>query len=340
MKIDAKKLGFAFRLGFEFARGLKVIAQDSSKWITVHPNGKGMTKSGSPAKGQPVLIDEDTGEVLGGMGGKFTGRHISSVPKRGKEEQHGAQANIDRSHAKNRINEKKSKSLSEVVLQIGKQGIILDESAFRNVDSDLKKENFEKFSDLVSKVKGLDEFLKKAEYSGLLFTARNMTRMPNTLGYASVTQRGEMTLELNTAYFKDKKKLIETERRERDSGFHMPCADEQLGNYTIAHEFGHVFHNVIYAKEMEKVIKEGRFRFFDKGKLRNKIISNIRNEVLKLAKKETGEKTNTAIIEKYMSEYGQSNRSEFVAEAMANAFCGKPNPIGRAMAKYIEGFKL
>ena len=56
-----------------------ILASDAAKWITVHPNGKGMTNSGENAKGSPVLLDEETGEVLGGMGGKFTGMHISEA---------------------------------------------------------------------------------------------------------------------------------------------------------------------------------------------------------------------------------------------------------------------
>lgn len=99
---DAKSLGAAFRAGMAFSFGRKhrlgQLAQDEAKWITVHPNGKGMTKGGDKAKGQPVLIEGSTGEVLGGMGGKFNGRHISAVPKQGKEEQHGAQMTIERSH--------------------------------------------------------------------------------------------------------------------------------------------------------------------------------------------------------------------------------------------------
>ena len=85
MTTDARKLGAAFRSGMFFSIGLhhhrRLLAQDSAKWITVHPNGKGMTKSGVKAKGQPVLIDGETGEVLGGMGGKFTGQKIDEVRK-------------------------------------------------------------------------------------------------------------------------------------------------------------------------------------------------------------------------------------------------------------------
>lgn len=45
-------------------------------WITVHPNGK-------EVKGSRVLLGE-SGEVKGGLGGKFTGRHISEVKGRAK----------------------------------------------------------------------------------------------------------------------------------------------------------------------------------------------------------------------------------------------------------------
>ena len=48
----------------------KVTDAAGDHWITVHPNGGG--------KGQAVLLSKG-GEVLGGMGGKFNGMHISSV---------------------------------------------------------------------------------------------------------------------------------------------------------------------------------------------------------------------------------------------------------------------
>lgn len=46
-------------------------AMDADKWITVHPNGP-------DSKGTPALIGEN-GEVKGGMGGKFNGKHIKDA---------------------------------------------------------------------------------------------------------------------------------------------------------------------------------------------------------------------------------------------------------------------
>ncbi len=80
MNEKAKKLGKAFKLGLAFSLGRRfanrqTLAQDEAKWITVKPNGE-------ENKGSHVLIDNETGEVLGGMGGKFTGKHISAVQAR------------------------------------------------------------------------------------------------------------------------------------------------------------------------------------------------------------------------------------------------------------------
>ena len=81
MTADAKRLGAAFRAGLFFSRCC-AIAQDAAQWITVHPGGKGMKANGKGMKkGTPVLIDDQTGQVLGGMGGKFTGQHISEARK-------------------------------------------------------------------------------------------------------------------------------------------------------------------------------------------------------------------------------------------------------------------
>ena len=94
-----EELGRAFSLGYAYGHGV-LMAQDDAQWITVHPNGKGANANGDPIKGRPVLIDSDTGEILGGAGGKFTGRHISAMPKGGKHEQPGAQMVINRAHLK------------------------------------------------------------------------------------------------------------------------------------------------------------------------------------------------------------------------------------------------
>ena len=70
------------KLGIDIFNPCKEMALDESKWITVHPGGKGMKKDGSGEKGgTPVLIDDATGEIKGGMGGKYTGQRIHEIRK-------------------------------------------------------------------------------------------------------------------------------------------------------------------------------------------------------------------------------------------------------------------
>jgi hypothetical protein len=58
----------------------KDVAKDEEKWVTVHPGGKGMKSDGSGMKGGThVLIEETTGEVKAGMGGKHNGETISEI---------------------------------------------------------------------------------------------------------------------------------------------------------------------------------------------------------------------------------------------------------------------
>ena len=72
----AGKIGRAFALGYVYGHGV-LMAQDEAKWITVHPNGTGANANGDPIKCRPLLIDDETGLILGGMGGKGKGKKLT-----------------------------------------------------------------------------------------------------------------------------------------------------------------------------------------------------------------------------------------------------------------------
>ena len=72
----AKELGRAFSLGYAYGHGAS-LAMDEAKWITVHPNGTGANANGEQIKGRPLLIDDETGTILGGMGGKGKGKKLT-----------------------------------------------------------------------------------------------------------------------------------------------------------------------------------------------------------------------------------------------------------------------
>ena len=62
--IDAKRL--LASMGISYAADGS-IAFDEPVWRTVHPNGKGVNSNGENIKGQPVLLESTTGEILGVM---------------------------------------------------------------------------------------------------------------------------------------------------------------------------------------------------------------------------------------------------------------------------------
>ena len=65
----AREIGRAFRLGIAWGKGVSR-AQDEAKWSTGLPNGTGANANGEQIKGRPLLIDDETGAILGGLGGK------------------------------------------------------------------------------------------------------------------------------------------------------------------------------------------------------------------------------------------------------------------------------
>lgn len=86
MNDRAFAIGLAFRLGFLSV--CKNLAEDEKRWITIHPHGK-FDANGEKIKGQPILIDDDKGVVLGGAGGVLNGKKLKkknpakkAVPKK------------------------------------------------------------------------------------------------------------------------------------------------------------------------------------------------------------------------------------------------------------------
>ena len=72
----AREIGRAISLGYAYGHGASM-AMDEAKWNTAHPNGTGANANGEQIKGRPLLIDDETGTILGGMGGKGKGKKLT-----------------------------------------------------------------------------------------------------------------------------------------------------------------------------------------------------------------------------------------------------------------------
>lgn len=86
---------------------------DEKRWITVHPGGR--RRDG---RGIPVLIESKTGEVLGGMGGRFNGQNISELkqdrdgaPSSSNEINNASAQNGGKKQAEKEVNTKQSNNV-------------------------------------------------------------------------------------------------------------------------------------------------------------------------------------------------------------------------------------
>ncbi len=204
-------LQLAFMKGFLYALGRqkKKLAQDDAKWITVHPNGQGH-------KGRPALIDTSSGEVLGGMGGKFNGRHISAV-KRGHE-QAGAQMNVNRiNHKSDMMNNQKIGFTNKTSKDIEKQKIAERSNEYMkryiqnstreinkldNLSDEEKKQFIAQLKDpnVVSKIKRMTDGIANVDVSHELH---------GTLSYQDIINKsfGSLETDYNNGPFEQASKL-------------------------------------------------------------------------------------------------------------------------------------
>lgn len=338
---------------------------DGNRWITVHPNGK-------DNKGTPVKLDEETGEIKAGMGGKFNGRHISAVPKRGRQEQHGAQAKIDRARylAANPDYLGKQSEQNEQESPVNKIEKSEARKAWKkqvegwkyDLEKQRDKNSFDACCDRIG-IAGLipdKEFLMSIDHRQLQIVTESIeevfSKYPKLKDYAiehggnfKCENLGENTfaqtcfadLSVNPNYFKSRNKLIRECKQLRNIGYFTDFKDSFADKATLYHEYGHMIHNLLIQKEFEPWLKEEEekdpYVIFD-PKTKEKRLSLIKSHVdaiLGIASKKTGIPSDE-VREKYMSKYGKETWAEFFAEAFCNLHGGKINPIGEAIGVYLE----
>lgn len=335
---------------------------DGDRWITVHPNGK-------ENKGTPVKLDGSTGEVLAGMGGRFNGRHISSVPKRGKEEQHGAQAKIDRAkyleknpdYLNNRndqesfapkpeksqarkqwegelegwkqdLQQRRNKNSFDACCdRIGISGLVPDKDSLMSLDPKQLQVLTESSEDVFSKYPKLQNYV--VDKGGSLKS--------NYLGENTFAQCYFADLTINSKFFSRRNYLVRECKQLRNSGWMTDFKDSFADKATLYHEYGHLIHNLLIQKEFEpwfeKEQEKDPYVIFDPkvDEKRQSMIGRHVDAILEIASKKLGVSPDD-VTDRYMSGYGKTTNAEFFAEAFCNLHGGKINPIGEAIGIYLE----
>ncbi|MBR5592053.1 MAG: hypothetical protein IKW38_05945 [Kiritimatiellae bacterium] len=244
--------------------------------------------------------------------------------------------------------EEKAKEESDEIirLRLEENGVVFREN-LKRIDQKLLSENLKQLDSLIEEYPAIKAFVMA---HGLDLSAPNI-RDRNTVAQATRPNEGErIKLELSKLHFANYDAKIEESAKSTKTGFSMPCTAENYAVYTITHEFGHI---VQFALE-QKYIEDHRMEYEEalnapsgaatntpryierlRQEFLNKIDAQHSSQISNIAHEIKPNLTSNEFYES-ISRYAICNDAEFFAESFANAKCGEPNVIGRAMCLFLE----
>ena len=239
------------------------------------------------------------------------------------------------------IQNNKILSLNECKKLIEQQNIKFWDNDLKQIDNKLLSENTQRLNELIEKYPTIKEYIKN---KNVKFNALNLSN--NTVAHvATDIDIKNIEISLSKSKYKDYKHFIEMEDNELVIKHCMERSDKYKSTYTITHEFGHLIESSFIDEYNKKHLAEfynmktralnTKTTTQSKKIIRNwesKITDNITQEIYDIAKN-----NNPALdLNKNLSQYGKENSFEFFAECFANAECGKPNDLGKAMQQYLK----
>jgi len=217
------------------------------------------------------------------------------------------------------------------------------------IDSKLHSVTVNRLNELNKKYPSMDKFFKE----------KGTTINNELLGFSTDAQVkynykiDNVDFSVNNFRYKDYNELVTRTGDSIKSNWHMPCDKKYYDVYTITHEYGHAIecklindYNLSHADELRKVTE--KLEKYKTGKYdvkyaisqtenitrkyTNQIVHDIAQDILKIAH----DIDPNFVLTDYISRYGKTNSYEFFAECFANAECGNPNVLGKAMTQYLK----
>ena len=149
------------------------------------------------------------------------------------------------------------------------------------------------------------------------------------------------SIQLNTKYYSDYKKLLETEINDIATNWHTKVAKGNETKGIIVHELGHVVHREIawegFNNSNSKIAEV--FDYLPKTEYGNLKLDDIRKELIEVPIKRVMKKENLTreeVIDKYVSDYGKTDEREMFAEVFNNSQLGASNSLGDELIEFLE----
>lgn len=200
--------------------------------------------------------------------------------------------------------------------EIGFQTV--DAKVYRNCNRELLNKSLDKLEELENKFNVFRRSLKTyVDYNGRVSYIAAIERWSDNSAHQGLVL---------TKYYKEADKVAESALRGRKTGWFMPFADGDEDIYTIAHEYGHGLHNLLYSQYMATApAMPMDIKAYVRG---------MNDEIFEIARQASGDANFNPLD--YISQYGKTNPFETWAEVFANSQCGAPNVLGDAMNEYLR----
>lgn len=211
------------------------------------------------------------------------------------------------------------------------QNVIYNTQTLGKLDKKLVESNANRLSSLIKKYPKVAKYINDR---GLNLGGSTRT---NAIAYTRWSKDlKNIGIYLENTYYKNANYHNKTILNGIKNKHFMPCSDNNINNYALTHEFGHVLetyllneYNISNPLEYEKALSNQ----YQWDKYKEKVYGNIRSDIINIATKNNS----NFDINDELSKYGKSSPAEFFAECFANAECGKPNTLGKAMIEYLKG---
>ena len=287
--------------------------------------------------GAHVLIGK-TGRILGGAGGKFTGKVFGKPFNKTK-----------------RLAKLKGVGTVAGGDALRKRKFDIGDSVLSGMDSRLRVATTGQLLALEKKFKVAGKSVGVSGEGNFAVTHRKNNEMASCK--QPLAQPLWHTIVLSDKKFRNHASVVAEQRKNRDTGRNMPCSDANLAKYAVTSAYGRGLQNVLIATEMAKqgwsetntaaLYNVKGFNHYanlgDKARanmalkkpyydIRRRVADQCRNEIIDIAKKRNKDFNLNANL----SSVARKGPEEFFGEVFANSQLGRPNELGRAMNTWLK----